>query len=122
MTFIIPFVKSFPERPTYLHEKKRISVIFRSQITKETKFYSTAAGSSIRWKCSVEIAPGNFFEPKGSDPSLSAKIKKPTTVGFFILAEREGFEPPDRKPVNGFQDRRIRPLCHLSEEAAHSSA
>lgn len=31
------------------------------------------------------------------------------------LAEREGFEPPDPVPrVNGFQDRRNRPLCHLS--------
>src|SRR5207253_870592 len=30
------------------------------------------------------------------------------------LAEREGFEPPSRKAGSGFQDRRNRPLCHLS--------
>ncbi len=29
------------------------------------------------------------------------------------LAEREGFEPPDLS-VNGFQDRRHKPLGHLS--------
>lgn len=30
-------------------------------------------------------------------------------------AEREGFEPPVPIPrYNGFQDRRIQPLCHLS--------
>ena len=30
-----------------------------------------------------------------------------------MLAEREGFEPPDLS-VNGFQDRRHKPLGHLS--------
>ena len=29
-------------------------------------------------------------------------------------AEREGFEPPVREAYSGFQDRHIRPLCHLS--------
>ena len=29
-------------------------------------------------------------------------------------AEREGFEPPVRQAHSGFQDRHIRPLCHLS--------
>ena len=33
----------------------------------------------------------------------------------FQSAEKEGFEPPDPwKQINGFQDRRIRPLCHFS--------
>ncbi len=32
------------------------------------------------------------------------------------MAERKGFEPlKSRKALNGFQVRRIRPLCHLSE-------
>ena len=31
------------------------------------------------------------------------------------MAEREGFEPPDLS-VNGFQDRRHKPLGHLSGE------
>lgn len=30
------------------------------------------------------------------------------------IAEREGFEPPVRQAYSGFQDRHIRPLCHLS--------
>ena len=30
-----------------------------------------------------------------------------------LVAEREGFEPPDLS-VNGFQDRRHKPLGHLS--------
>jgi hypothetical protein len=31
------------------------------------------------------------------------------------LAEKEGFEPPEPwLQFNGFQDRRIRPLCHFS--------
>ena len=31
------------------------------------------------------------------------------------MAEREGFEPPDLS-VNGFQDRRHKPLGHLSND------
>ena len=33
------------------------------------------------------------------------------------LPEREGFEPPEPKGLNGFQDRRFRPLSHLSNIA-----
>jgi hypothetical protein len=36
-------------------------------------------------------------------------------AGVIWSAEKEGFEPPDPwKQINGFQDRRIRPLCHFS--------
>lgn len=31
------------------------------------------------------------------------------------LPEREGFEPPVPRRHNGFQDRRFRPLSHLSK-------
>ena len=31
-----------------------------------------------------------------------------------ILAERQGFEPWDGKAINGFRDRPIQPLWHLS--------
>ncbi len=31
------------------------------------------------------------------------------------MAEREGFEPPELA-LNGFQDRRLKPLGHLSEK------
>ena len=50
-------------------------------------------------------------------------MKNPETAaisGFcsnlhFHSAEKEGFEPPvHRQADNGFQDRRIRPLCHFS--------
>jgi hypothetical protein len=37
----------------------------------------------------------------------------------LLSAEKEGFEPPVRRLAdNGFQDRRIRPLCHFSFSAA----
>ena len=38
----------------------------------------------------------------------------PFTIGQKN-AERKGFEPLEVVSLNGFQDRRIRPLCHLSE-------
>ena len=34
-----------------------------------------------------------------------------------VMAEGEGFEPPDLS-INGFQDRRLRPLGHPSETHA----
>ena len=36
-------------------------------------------------------------------------------------AERGGFEPPVRQAHSGFQDRHIRPLCHLSMPHNHSN-
>ena len=54
------------------------------------------------------------FEPRSPSPPGT---KKPARRRVLLyLAERGGFEPPKgRKPLNGFRDRRIRPLCHLSE-------
>ena len=46
-----------------------------------------------------------------------SKTKNPAIAGFdqIVLAEKEGFEPPEPwLQFNGFQDRRIRPLCHFS--------
>ena len=40
----------------------------------------------------------------------------------MLLAEREGFEPPEVLPFNGFQDRRDRPLCHLSNDTWFSKS
>jgi hypothetical protein len=34
---------------------------------------------------------------------------------ILAMAEGEGFEPPEGKTLNGFQDRRIQPLCHPSK-------
>jgi hypothetical protein len=68
------------------------------------------------------IKPFWFFcfyqTPPGSTlPSGFSKTKNPAFAGFdqIVLAEKEGFEPPDPwLQINGFQDRRIRPLCHFS--------
>jgi hypothetical protein len=50
--------------------------------------------------------------------SLQYKIHRKINA----LAEREGFEPSvPRKGDNGFRDRPVRPLRHLSEEAAAMS-
>ena len=39
------------------------------------------------------------------------------------MAERGGFEPPNElAPVNGFRDRRIQPLCHLSARLVQGAA
>ena len=50
--------------------------------------------------------------------SAGYEIKIPSAcwrTGVIWDAERGGFEPPvRRKANNGFRDRRIRPLCHLS--------
>ena len=41
--------------------------------------------------------------------------KSPALRGIKLVAERQGFEPWDPgKGVNGFRDRPIRPLWHLS--------
>ena len=42
-------------------------------------------------------------------------ISRRSTTG--PMAERGGFEPPVRQAHSGFQDRHIRPLCHLSMPA-----
>lgn len=60
-------------------------------------------------------------------PNEKANAKPQTSLGLALafslplrgrlkrLAERGGFEPPvRRKADNGFRDRRIQPLCHLS--------
>ena len=55
------------------------------------------------------VAGAPRFEPP--------KQKKAKALIPMLLpsAEKEGFEPPvRRKANNGFQDRRIRPLCHFS--------
>src|SRR5262245_40701862 len=48
-----------------------------------------------------------------SKPPLSA-TQPPLPLGLGRLAERGGFDPPGPLRVNGFPDRRIRPLCHPS--------
>lgn len=56
----------------------------------------------------------------GPDIYLPPRQKKGTTCGLFprslktLVAESEGFEPPDPRRVNGFRDRPDRPLRQLS--------
>jgi hypothetical protein len=46
---------------------------------------------------------------------LSRPIAQEARALFVFAAEGEGFEPSDDvAAVNGFQDRRIQPLCHPS--------
>ena len=42
------------------------------------------------------------------------KIKKPCIRKVFHFGGEKGIRTPGPVTVNGFQDRRIRPLCHLS--------
>src|SRR5690606_41989625 len=42
------------------------------------------------------------------------KQQNPTIVGLYLLCGERGIRTPEPVTVNGFQDRRIRPLCHLS--------
>lgn len=53
------------------------------------------------------------IEPRSKDFQSSAYTK---SAKVPIKAERKGFEPLYRnKTINGFQDRRIQPLCHPSK-------
>ncbi len=51
-------------------------------------------------------------------PAPAAKRPAQQLLGraFYLqMAERGGFEPPNPvSRINGFRDRRIQPLCHLS--------
>jgi hypothetical protein len=41
-------------------------------------------------------------------------MENPTNVGFLISGGERGIRTPGSITYNGFQDRRIKPLCHLS--------
>jgi hypothetical protein len=60
---------------------------------------------------------------KASFQRVLVKINNPAVGGIHLsFAERGGFEPPvRRKADNGFRDRRIRPLCHLSKISSRFS-
>jgi len=62
-----------------------------------------------------------FFIPPLTETSFGrGGIKKPTPsgVGFCFVGGERGIRTPGGVTLNGFQDRRIRPLCHLSGNAA----
>jgi hypothetical protein len=70
----------------------------------------------------VQTHPNPLHHPpdhRGSSPTLSSAPRHRCAKGppppWPALAERVGFEPTDpRKGVNGFRDRPVRPLRHLS--------
>ena len=66
--------------------------------------YGHAQGHQLAVRCS-----------KGG--TVFAKRKKPTdfSVGFSILGGERGIRTPGTSQFNGFQDRRYRPLSHLSK-------
>ena len=52
------------------------------------------------------------------DVFLATQNKKSTTsvMLFFVFGGERGIRTPGPVKINGFQDRRIRPLCHLSSD------
>jgi hypothetical protein len=64
------------------------------------------------------VACGLYKKPKAKSQTsldLAFGFLLPLRGRLKRLAERGGFEPPVRcKANNGFRDRRIQPLCHLS--------
>ena len=82
--------------------------------------------------CSYTVDPFLIFEkgsPEGnpigvqtrtfSESKEQKKVCKSTTYTLFeqlrtVLSGERGIRTPGPVTVNGFQDRRIRPLCHLS--------
>ena len=75
----------------------------------------TRLGGQVQIRLVSAKAGESRYLGSNPHPPLRQIRKNPHKAGFSYLAERGGFEPPKgRKPLNGFRDRRIRPLCHLS--------
>ena len=63
------------------------------------------------------MAEKQGFEPwrPFADPTpLAGEPLRPLGYFSIYVAEREGFEPPVPCDITGFQDRRLKPLGHLS--------
>ena len=65
------------------------------------------------------ISSSKFLKStKIKNPAIKKALQASHLLGFYP-AESEGFEPSFQfTPENGFRDRRVRPLCQLSETAA----
>ena len=71
-------------------------------------------------EASSKSASCRFLEPVGVRcylPSAS-NTKKAPRGDLFLFGGEGGIRTPGPFRVNGFQDRRIRPLCHLSDSVA----
>ena len=65
----------------------------------------------------IILAEKQGFEPwrPFADPTpLAGEPLRPLGYFSIYVAEREGFEPPVPCDITGFQDRRLKPLGHLS--------
>lgn len=83
-----------------------------SRVPRRRSLSSTTGGADGRWGGTVRHRSPRIVCRKASGQFHGAP-EPPVGSGRVRLAEREGFEPPGLTP-NGFQDRRNRPLCHLS--------
>ena len=71
-------------------------------------------GIKAKAQCRETAAYGSFFVSRPfAHTQRRAETKKAPIWGFCFGGER-GIRTPGPLTVNGFQDRRIRPLCHLS--------
>ncbi len=65
----------------------------------------------------MQWGPRGVAEEEGFEPSVQLPIRHISNVLVSAtnrLAEGEGFEPP-KLSLNGFQDRRFKPLTHPSK-------
>jgi hypothetical protein len=71
-------------------------------------------GEASNQKALAPSSRGPFFvSVRLSCAQTSGYEKSPEIQGFLVCGER-GIRTPGGLTLNGFQDRRIRPLCHLS--------
>ena len=82
-------------------------------------WWADARGSWRNGESSVVTVHGSEWHQNGTNPGVGDLRRCMTDRAccgkMLQMAERGGFEPPNREdPVNGFRDRRIQPLCHLS--------
>ena len=81
--------------------------------------------SNPGWSYPHNCLAGSCLQPLGHlSPNYKLKnrirlvsnalpLRTPNLI-LLMMAEREGFEPPELS-LNGFQDRRLKPLGHLSD-------
>jgi hypothetical protein len=67
-------------------------------------------------KSNAGLRPFSFFIAVALESKLSKlhQQKMPHKGAFDFFGGERGIRTPGPVTVNGFQDRRIRPLCHLS--------
>ena len=103
------------------------------RILSENRSYGTAAGFACFverrfMKIYFQQPPHNKkrtekFCPRCSSAPTDGIINKKSTTSvilFFVFGGERGIRTPGPVKINGFQDRRIRPLCHLSSDKSRT--